>query len=231
MKVSRRDLGIIMVLLGIAAAFVVYQFFFRTTMAQVETLKADCADLEAQIKVIDEVSKNEQEIVTQTANWEKSLNDLVAHYPVKYLYEDGIMYLRDYEEGKMDLKFDAYTVVETYVLRAESAVVNGVDKNYVYGLSTISSSFTAGTYADMKAFINSIYDDKHEKNVESITMAFNSSTGEVKGNLLINMYSLTDGVTNEYEGVQIPAVEMKPGCIFGPIVTPPPVVPDEEVAE
>ncbi len=225
MKVSKRDLGIIMILVGLMIAFFSYQFSFRNAMTERENLKSQCDSLQAELDALMDFGMDEQYILTQTGAYEKELNDLVASYPVKYTYEDAIMYLYNFEHSeKMDILFSKYNIVETYIINTHSGEVNGVNKTYAYGQSTIEAEYTVASCKEMRTFLNNIYTDSFKKNVEEVSMVFEPTTGIISGNIIINMFSMLDGVSNEYEEPEIPTVEMKPPCIFGPTVTPTPIV-------
>lgn len=233
MKISKRDLSIIMILVGLMIAFFSYQFSFRSAMTEKENLESQCDSLQAELDALMDFGMDEQYILTQTGAYEKELSDLVASYPVKYTYEDAIMYLYNFEQSeKLEILFPKYNIVETYIINTHTGEVNGVSKTYAYGQSTIEADYTVASCKEMRSFLSSIYVDSYKKNVEKVTMVFEPTTGIISGNITINMFSMLDGVSNEYEEPEIPAVEMKPPCIFGPTVTPTPIVtPDEEPVE
>lgn len=229
MKVSRRDISIIMVVLGLFAAFLVYQFIFRPTMKERDEVIEERKALEQEYDDLKTVVDNQQTYVTNTTTWEAKLNKLVAGFPAYYLYEDGIMYLRGLEQSK-DFKvyFSSYTINETAVSDTYTGRVNGKDKTYVFGNSTISANFELAGYADMKGMISSIYTDPDPKSIESIFLNFDNTTGIISGNVNLNMYSLTDG-TNKYTAPEIPTLPVGLECIFGEIL--PPEEPQEEGEE
>ncbi len=231
MKVSKRDLGIILILLGLIVAFLSYQFSFRPALEERDELKTECETLQAELDALTDFGMDEQYILTQTGAYEKELNDLVASYPVKYTYEDAIMYLYNFENGdKYNVLFPKYNITETYVINSHTGDVNNVSKTYVYGMSTIDTEYRIGSCKELRSFISNVYGDGYKKNIESISMLFEPTTGIITGNMKINMFSMTDLVNNEYEEPEIPAVEMKPPCIFGPTVTPTPYVKPTEGA-
>ncbi len=220
MKISKRDISIILVILGLFAAFLSYQFLFRPTMSERDDVIAEREQLEREYNSLKPVIDNQQTYSTNTANWEASLNSLVQKFPAYYLYEDGIMYLRSLEANEdLLVYFDTYTVTETLLTDTYSGRVNGQTKTYAFGNSTIAASFTVGTYDAMKSLISAVYSDSNPKNIESISMNFNQQTGELTGSMNLNLYSLTDG-TNAYTPPTIPEMETGLECIFGEIIPP-----------
>lgn len=222
MKISRRDISLIMIVLGLFAAFLVYQFIFRPTMEERDEVMEKRKELEAEYDDLKSVVDNQQTYVTNTTTWETRLNKLVSDFPPYYLYEDGIMYLRQMElNGEYSVYFDSYTVTETLLTDTYTGKVNGKDKVYAFGNSTISAAFTLGGYDDMKAMISSIYTDANPKSIDSISVNFDQATGLITGSMNLNMYSLTDG-TNGYTAPEIPALSIGLDCIFGEIIPPEP---------
>lgn len=220
MKISRRDISIIMIAVGLFAAFLVFQFIFRPTMDERDEVIEERKELEAEYDSLKGVLDNQQTYVTNTTTWEAKLNKLVAGFPAYYLYEDGIMYLRGLEQSEgLNVYFDSYTVTETVLTDTYTGKVNSKDKVYAFGNSTISTSFTLGSYADMKTMISSIYTDANPKSIESISLNFDQTNGEITGNMNLNMYSLTDG-TNAYKAPTIPSLSIGLNCIFGEIIPP-----------
>lgn len=228
MKISKRDISIIMVALGLLVAFLVFQFIFRPTMEERDEVIEDRKALEKQYDDLKAVVDNQQTYVTNTTTWETKLNRLVASFPAYYLYEDGIMYLRGLEQSDVfKVYFSSYTVNETTITDTYTGKVNGNDKIYVFGNSTISASFALEGYDDMKGMISNIYTDSNPKNIESISVLFDNKTGMITGSLNLNMYSLTDG-TNKYTAPEIPAMSVGIDCIFGEIIPPEPTPQPEE---
>lgn len=228
MKISRRDISIIMIAIGLLVAFVVYQFIFRPTMEERDEVMEDRKALEKEYNDLKAVVDNQQTYVTNTTTWETKLNKLVASFPAYYLYEDGIMYLRGLEQSDaFHVYFNSYTVNETAITDTYTGRVNGNEKAYVFGNSTISASFTLESYDDMKSMISNIYTDSNPKSMESISVLFDNTTGIITGSLNLNMYSLTDG-TNTYKAPEIPAMSVGIDCIFGEIIPPEPEEVEEE---
>ncbi len=211
MKVSKRDLSIIMVLVGLVAAFCAYQFYFRgclternQTMEDVKSLKAEYEELNA---LMDRLTEFRNSITNNIAAMDK----LVQSYPAFYRYEDGIMYLRNLEKNtdSYGVYFSTYTVSQTVLAdeyegkvaekKGDTFLTKTV--NYAYGISTINASYTCDGYNQVKKLVNDVYNEKNDdvpKSIESIAMTFDNTTGKIIGSIAFNLYSLTDGVNNEY---------------------------------
>ncbi len=232
MKVSRRDLSLIMVVVGLLVAFLSYQFVFKPSMKERDKVIEERKELDKQYDDLKPVLDNQQQYATTIENTSQKLSDLVKKFPAAYLYEDGILYLRDLEKkDNMKVFFETFTITESTLVDTYTGLVGQDTKTYVLGNSTIASTFTLGNskdeksgYKDMKTLISTIYADSQPKNIETIVLNFNNINGLVSGSMLMNMYSLIDG-TNAYEEPDMPKlpVGLEDG-VFGPIATPTPTV-------
>ena len=120
MKVSKRDISIVMILLGAIALFCVYQFNYRKQIEKAENLekeiKVKTAENEELLKI------DEQKINNDITKWQTDLITMVKKYPSGYRYDDLIMYLYDLEHVEdYGVRFHTYQmfpsnlgVIDTY---------------------------------------------------------------------------------------------------------------------
>ena len=93
MKVSKRDISIVMVLLGVIALFCVYQFYYRDSQKKVEELQKSIDKSTAENKELLKIDETKLESEMTAA--EKDLKAMVMGYPMAYRFDDMIMYLYD----------------------------------------------------------------------------------------------------------------------------------------
>lgn len=235
MKVSKRDISIVMVLLGVIALFCVYQFYYRDSQKKVEELQKSINNSIAEnneLLKIDETKLNNE----MTAG-EARLKEMVQQYPAYYRLDDTIMYMYDLEQRKEDIgvhffqyKMDATGIEDSFIGAYR-------DKSVVFGCgrAKISAEFTTETYAGCKQLLKEIYADPHAKNFSKIQLTFDNLTGTVHGIIDMNLYSVSDyatlgqGSESNYPQaeVKIPQVLMGVECVFGPTATPT-ITPEEE---
>lgn len=220
MKITKRDIGVLMILVGILVAFLVYQTSFKTTMEEVEALQNEQNKLRSQIKDLEPIKANAPFYQSEMARYEKEIEDLVAAYPVDIIYEDGIMYIVNLME-EVDVDFSTLTVKP-----AANNVISSVEgnaKRYSLTCAELSGRYDADDYDSLKELLDYIYQNGEFKNtITSVSMLFDDKEGNITGSLNVNMYVLTDG-TKIYTPVEIPidftddentGVE----CIFGETV-------------
>ncbi len=238
MKVSKRDISIVMVLLGVIALFCVYQFYYRDSLKKVEELQKSIDKSTAENKELLKI--DETKLESEMTAVEKDLKAMVLEYPAYYRFDDMIMYLYDLEHVK---DYGAHFVTYTMAPSAtkDSYIGSIREKSVVYGVNdaTFTMKFTNETYRGCKEMLKVVYSDKHAKNFDSIRLTYSNITGVVNGEISLHAFGVSDYATlgqgdeTNYpqDEVVIPQVKMGVECVFGPTVTPVPTVELENPEE
>ena len=221
MKVNKRDISILLVIVGVVAIFCAYQFYFSGCLDEREQIKSETAVLKTEYEELHSLMNSLQDYRNDIDTWTSEMNSLVKTFPTMYLYEDGILYLNDLEENTddYDVYFDSYTISETAFEEPYTGTVgkksgdDWVTENvsYTFGTASINTTYSCNDYTKLKKLLNSIYNEKNDnvpKSIESVTMSFDDTTGIINGSMTLNMYSLTDGVNNSYTAPEITGVEL-----------------------
>ena len=233
MKVSKRDISIVMILLGAIALFCVYQFNYRKQIEKAESL-------EKEIKVKTEENEkllkiDEQQINNDITKWQNDLIAMVKKYPSGYRYDDLIMYLYDLEHVEdYGVRFNTYEmfpssrgVIDTYSGSFNEKAVMFSDNQ-----AKISVVYANATYEGCKKMLSAVYADRMAKNIQEIELTYDNYTGIVGGRMILRAYGVTDfttlgqGKDTNYPPaeVYIPEVTQGVDCVFGPTVTPLPTL-------
>ena len=240
MKVSKRDISIVMVLLGVIALFCVYQFYYRDSQKKVEELQASIDKSTAENNELLKIDETKLESDMTAA--EKDLKAMVLEYPMAYRLDDMIMYLYDLEKAPAyGAHFVEYLMTPS---EPRDAYIGSVrDKTVTYSVSDAKFSmiFTNETYTGLKEMLKAVYADRYAKNFDYIRLKYDNLTGVVHGEITLHALSVTDrgslGQGDEtnwrdiYPEVMIPQVKMGVDCVFGPTVTPVPTLELENPEE
>lgn len=231
MKVSKRDISIVMILLGAIALFCVYQFNYRKQLEKAESLQTE---IDAKKAENDELLKiDEQQLNNDITKWQTELTTMVKKYPAYYRFDDMIMYLYDLEHVEAyGAHFDTYTMVPSATIESYIGKFNEKSVAFASNDAQFVMEFTNATYQGCKQMLNAIYADRLAKNFDSITLQFDNVTGVVKGTISAHAYGVSDfgtlgqGQDTNYppKEVVIPQVTMGVECVFGPTVTPVPTL-------
>lgn len=230
MKVSKRDISILLIALGLIAAFCVYQFYFRGALNKKKAYEDENVTLQQRIDKFNGVDENK--LIAEMAKNAQDLQTKAAVYPSAYLYEDLIMYMNEWQELPYDemYNFPVYKVYETSIDNTISGVIDwdqtnrtALNASYMFGKASIEASYQTNTYKGFKDMVNKIYLDPAPKTIQTISAGFSADTGYISGSIKVNFRNVNsqDG-TNVYVPVEINDVKQGVECIFGPTNTPTP---------
>ncbi len=91
MKVSKRDILLLIGFIGILLGFCSYYFVFMPTMEKVETLEAENTKLQNQIKDLKIKTQNKETYVNETAQMKKDIEAVYQLFPVDVREENAIL--------------------------------------------------------------------------------------------------------------------------------------------
>ena len=234
MKVSKRDLSILLIVLGLIAAFCVYQFYFRGAMNDKKAYEDESKELQARLNKLNNV--DESAFIADMAKRSEELKEKAAKYPANYLYEDLIMYLNNWQELPYDeiygeiYNFPAYKIEETQMQDVIGGVIDWdqtnrapIQASCLVGQASIEANYETNGYKAFKDMINKIYLDPLPKTIRKVTATMRKDNGFVVGSLIVDLYNANtlDG-TNVYTPVEITGVDKGVENVFGPTYTPTP---------
>lgn len=217
MKITRRDLSVIMILVGIMAVFLTYRLSFSSMQTQVEALQTEQKSLKQQIDELQPVKDAAEYYESEMASFEKEVKALVQEYPVDVRYEDGIMYVVELaDELGADIPNLTFTP-STSIATVEGAGVFE-EQNFELLKASDSMTYTVEDYDTLKELLDYIYsDDNNKRTITAVSMTFDQNTGEISGSLNVNMFALSDG-SRTYEPVELPLDDLGLENIFGEVV-------------
>lgn len=230
MKVSKRDISIVMILLGAIALFCVYQFNYRKQIDKANSLQSEIAAKTAENEELLKI--DEQQINNDITKWQNEMIAMVKGYPAYYRYDDMIMYLYDLEHVEdYGVRFSTYTMVPSDPIDSYIGSFNDKSVQYADNVAVLTVKYENATYEGCKKMLRAVYADRMAKNIQHIELTFNNITGYVLGAMTLRAYGVTDFHTlgqgqdtnHPQPEVYIPPVTMGVDCVFGPTVTPTPI--------
>lgn len=237
MKISRKEAFFLLGLVGILAVLVVYLTVFQPYSEKTEALQAESAQLKTQVQELEVYAAQVEEFEAETKRMVEEINTIFERFPSESRAEDAIMYAVDLENQDEETFISsiglssAAVAYETapYTLSLKDGSNDG--EEHIYRLNveqvTYANEFT---YDGMKRYINTIVEDVECKSIETINLAFNSETGILTGNTVMNLYTI-EGTDKGYESTYIPPMRTGKPNIFGTIDNPTGVVETEGETE
>lgn len=216
MKVSKKELYLLLALLGIGIAVCAWQFGFKKINEKVDTLRAETEVLQLEIDKYTAVKDN---IALYTTGIETATNDIatVLHkFPVTVMEEDMIMLGRSLEKSTDDTFVSSITfggASNVYIATSKPVEATTVPISYSLYNNSVLVSFQT-SYEGMKEIMDYINENKDRMSVSSFTAAYDSNTGLVSGTTSVNMYSVV-GTDKEYVQQNLSGVGLGTNNIFG----------------
>jgi hypothetical protein len=213
MKIAKREVAIIMVIIGLLAAICSYRFYFSSKLDEVDEQETLQKSLQSQIDEINLKVDDEKRMRSQMTDWESEVNDEVALYDVAYTYEDGILYMKEIEDAGL-ATITSYTVGETGIAATVAGQGIFAGKTFNEGSTTYTFNYAVESYDALKTFIDYIV--SRGNGIRALTsMSYSVDTeGSISGSVNMNIYTMSDG-SKAYEQPVINDVDLGINNIFG----------------
>ena len=216
MKISKKEIYMLLALLGIGIAVCAWQFGFKKINAQTEELRAETDVLKSEIQKYTAVKDNIDLYTTGIENATNEIVDILKNFPVTILEEDMIMLGRSLEKNIDDTQVNNVTFGgASNVYNATSKPVEATNVPISYSLynNKILVSYKT-TYEGFKDIIDYVCENKNCMSIADFSIAYDEATGLVTGATSVNMYSVT-GTDKEYTQQNLSGVSIGTDNIFG----------------
>ncbi len=215
MKLGNTEKNLIKGLIGIVIAVLVWMFVASPIKEKKEALAAENETLK--------VTKDEYEAVNaQKAKYEEGMTalqsereELLEFYPSGMIREDEIMYWANMERANAgqlllsSIAMDGFS--EVVVEGAPPADEEGATQLHLYK-APVSYAFKS-TYDGLKGMIDYVFAQNDKKSIEALSASFNTETGNLEGNLNMNMYYMV-GSGKDHAPATIPSVPTGVSNVF-----------------
>lgn len=247
MKVSKRDVMIIMIVVGVLAVVLTYFYVFDSYQEKTEALVSQNVKLQQQINDLQNKQDNKEFYETEMERMLKAIDDIYQVFPVDVREEDVILLGINQEIiSPMELNSISINLISDVEFTVDTAQP---EREYTYGLGegdvlgvedeatadtaateTNGSNDTTGmlrnrqatynytvSYEGLKRSIQHICNQTNRVAIDSLTASFDTSTGLLVGSTTLNMYLVPDQ-DKEYVQPNFSAVLLGTDNIFGTIV-------------
>jgi len=221
--ISKRDKCLLIGLFG--GVFLLLAWLYGYTPLQEKTmaLQAENIKLKSKADLYQAINANLPTYEDGIAQMERKIVDIANSYPVYISREDEILFLAGMENNySSDIAIESITMsavdeivahvqVETAdseqvtqtAADATTEAVEALPEIHMYR-QPVNYSFRS-TYKGMKDMITYLYAQTDKKCVEGVTLAYDSSTGNLMGTMNLNQYYMT-GIDKNYQPANVPTV-------------------------
>jgi hypothetical protein len=194
-SISKKDLNLLLILLGLillaVSYFVVYSHFSERT----KSLEAELNGLRPQLNELRDHESNLGYYKNSVETYQQQLLERQDGFDRHVRTEDWIMYVVGLMEGT-GVTVDSISVSAARHLRALTGVAQAPDsEEYIYkemeARQTSVDISTAFSYAQLKDMVNFIYNRSKTTALDTISITYNSMTGNLRGSATLNKIFLT----------------------------------------
>lgn len=220
MTISEKDKNLLVILGGVLLLAGTYYYGYQNLTARTAETVTQNEILTQQTGLLQQLSANKQKYETDTQKFITDSKQLISRYPAAVHEEDEIMYADSLTESitgtyvsyaatppgetlalQMPVREDLLVSSQdvTGAIRQNAYVPDGTVPDVTgYALCRSQSDMSFQTsYAGMKAVLNDITGSENVKGIDSITLAYDDSTGYLTGTVTVNFYSLS-GTDRKY---------------------------------
>lgn len=190
MKVSKRDIKLLLILGGLLSFLLLYFCVFTPFQEKTDTVKQEIATMEPQLAEMELHYKKLATYEQGVKEARSGIDDELKRYPTKIENEDFLSYLMDWEK-KIGFNIDSVAFDEPGLLNQFSCVVDQNGEDLTTQVSAYRTGVTAAgeiTYPQMKEAIDYFYASLENTALDSVSVSFNAETGLLTGSFGISKY-------------------------------------------
>lgn len=208
---KKSDKSIILMLVGILLAAASYFFVYKNLTAETETMQKANAELRKEVEYLQELADNKQKYIDDTAAMQIKIDEIKAQFPAQYLPEDDILYMINTEDTHTavakSINMGTTEIVDVPLPKTEAAEVTEDEETEDEDAQAVSTEETVKSeillyrtpvttsllsgYDNIKEILKQVNTDKNRKSVDTLSISFDSKSGELLSTIAMSMYSLT----------------------------------------
>ncbi len=169
MKLTRRDVSVLLYLVAILSIFLTYQFYYSTTITTAESVLTECSTLQAQVDELKAKVEQQPQYEAEIEEMEEEIADILELYPSSISEEDIILYVKELND---ELDMGVTSVSFSTAVPVYTVVGSGHAEEYNFNAESISVTINYTTdYDGMKNIVNYINDDPDHRVINSMSIS------------------------------------------------------------
>lgn len=221
--ISKRDKCLLIGLVGVVFLLLAWLYGYTPLQEKTMALETENVTLKAKADLYQSINANLPTYEEGIKKMEGKIAEISNSYPVYISREDEILFLANMENTFVsDIAVENITMsaVEEIVanVQVETADTEAVTQEAAAATETaveagpdvhlyrqpVNYSFRC-TYKGVKDMVTHLYTQSDKKSIEGLTLAYDSSTGNLMGSVDLNQYYMT-GIDKNYQPTSVPAV-------------------------
>ncbi len=218
MKVSKKELWLLLAILGIGIAVCAWQFGFKKINEKVDALRTETEALQKDIAQYTAVKDNIGVYQKGIEDANKKIADVLEVFPAAILAEDDIMLGREFEKNDKNVYVSSVSIEDSAtVFTAASQPVEPTTAPVAYVLNKQKNSYTFTVdYDGFKDMVDYTFNHKNRMSIDEFALSYDGDTGLLAGTMNVNMYYVT-GADKQYTPQNLSSVLVGSDNIFGTV--------------
>ncbi len=220
MRITRRDLKLIIVLAGIAIFAVLYFFVNNMFITKTEEVKTEISILTPEVQALRDSQENFESYVSETERYKQEIENELYYYPSKIQPEEFLVWALEWRDTTgveiSDVSLSPETIISQFECYAPQ-IIDGAQQNVLSDVSfgTISLNASAQmTYNQLKNSITAIYNYRNPTVLNSVTVSYDAELAKLTGTYSISKYFISYE-NAPYAPLDMPNVALGNEDIFG----------------
>lgn len=227
MKVSKKDIYLIIGFLGVLAFICAFVWVYQPTMEKVDALNAESRTMEIEIADLQSKMDNKDTYLTKTQEMATEMDGILQMFPVELKEEDAIV-LTLTEELLSPMIVTTLTMDETepvdfelYTQESEEAEPVDTGETIQLGLyrNPVSMQFVS-SYEALKRYVKTVALQTNRTKIVGVTASYDETTGLLTCVANLNMYFITGQEDKTYVQPDFSSVITGTDNPFGSITMP-----------
>lgn len=176
MKLTKRDVSVLLYIVAILSVFLVYQFYYSSKVKEAESVLTECTDLQTQVNELQAKVAQQPQYEDDIAKMKVEIADTLAQYPASISEEDILLYVKELND-KLDMGITGVTFAAAAPIY--SVVGTGHADNYNFIAESISVNVNYSTdYKGLKKIVDYINDDPEHRVITSMSITVNTADSD-----------------------------------------------------
>jgi hypothetical protein len=236
-KLSEREKNLLFILLIFIILFCSYQFGYMKLTGKIDTLSSENLELSVKLNDLKQKDVAKEKFIEETDKMLADTQDMFNHLATSMTQDKNTIFVTKLEKeadmivsaisfGDITHIYDSNRVMDNTTDQTANETSNGSDTTDMTaegkGLKGYQSSITINyqtNYGGLKKAIDFINNYHEKMRIQSITAAFDSTTGNLTGTITIDLF-MVSGEGREAELFDIYGIDLGTDNIFGTFELP-----------
>ncbi|MBU5334235.1 hypothetical protein KQI61_18810 [Anaerocolumna aminovalerica] len=236
-KLSEREKNLLFILLIFIILFCSYQFGYVKLTGKIDTLSSENLELSVKLNDLKQKDVTKEKYIEETDKMLADTQDMFNHLATSMTQDKNTIFVTKLEKeadmivsaisfGDITHIYDSNRVMDNTTDQTANETSNGSDTTDMTaegkGLKGYQSSITINyqtNYGGLKKAIDFINNYHEKMRIQSITAAFDSTTGNLTGTITIDLF-MVSGEGREAELFDIYGIDLGTDNIFGTFELP-----------